>query len=333
MENPLITIIIPLYNVDKYISHCLDSIISQTYQSLQIILVDDGSSDRSGEICDRYASEDPRIQVIHQENCGVAAARNRGLAAANGEWVGWVDSDDWIEPDMFEYLLKNALYSGADIAVCSRYEEYREKQVFRGWEESQILDTEHALLALLENDKMQNFLWDKLWRRTLFDSVFFPEGKTYEDIAIMHRLFEKAETVICLPEAKYHYFQRPGSIVGDVSLGNRINHYIAARKRCDEMEERWPQFHHLLEAQCVASAVGIWCCYYLNPKQIRQKYLSALREISSYGAEHYQQAVEYMTLGITGRCVLHLIPYVTWWSFAVSRILGKLYQIKHGREL
>ncbi len=333
MKEPKISVIVPVYKVEPYLRKCLDSIVNQTYRNLEIILVDDGSPDNCGAICDEYAAGDGRIRVIHQENGGVSSARNAGLSAATGEWVGWVDSDDWIEPDMYEYLLKNALEQNADIAVCSHYEVHRETEVFCGWTGVQLLDTEAALKLLLENNQMKNLLWDRLWRREILDGLVFPVGHTYEDIAVMHRLFLKARRVLCLPEAKYHYRQRQGSIVDDKSLGNRINHYHAAKLRLDEMYLQWPQFRQLLEAQCVASAVGIWTGYYSNPKKERRRYHEELKEIAAFGKIHYRKALEHMNLGLAGRLVLYLIPHAAWWAFSLAGFCGWGYKIKHGRAL
>lgn len=333
MKTPKISVIIPVYKVEPYLRGCLNSIVNQTYENLEIILVDDGSPDGCGAICDEYAARDRRIRVIHKTNGGVSSARNAGLRAAAGEWIGWVDSDDWIEPDMYEYLLSHALSAGADITVCGRLERYRDRSVFRGWEREETLDTETALELLLKNDVMQNYLWDKLWRRGLFDGLSFPEGRTFEDIAIMHRLFVRARRIVCLPEAKYNYFQRPGSIVDDVSLVNRVNHFTAAEARYCEMARDWPQFHDLLEAQCVASAVPIWCSYYANPKEERRRFRPKLREISEFAAEHYQSALKHMGLGAAGRAALRLTPYDAWWAFALAGAISWAYKLKHGRAL
>lgn len=333
MKEPKISVIVPVYKVEPYLRKCLDSIVNQTYRNLEIILVDDGSPDNCGAICDEYAAGDGRIRVIHQENGGVSSARNAGLSAVTGEWVGWVDSDDWIEPDMYEYLLKNALAQNADIAVCSRAERYRAQTVFRAWECVTILEPEQALKALLENDMMQNYLWDKLWRRELFQNIRFPKGRTFEDIAVMDKLFLEAGRVVCLPGVKYHYVQRSDSIVADISLLNRWDHYTAARNRYDTMKDEWPQFRQLLEAQCVASAVGIWTSYYANPKEERRKYQEELKEVAAFGKAHYRDAFQYMNLGLAGRMVLHLIPYATWWAFGLAGLVGWGYKVKHGRAL
>lgn len=332
-SEPKISIIVPVYKVESYIRKCLDSIVGQTYQNLQIILVDDGSPDNCGKICDEYAARDSRIEVIHQENGGVSAARNAGLRLATGDYIGWVDSDDWIEPDMYEYLLENALKYQADIVVCSRVEHYRDKTLFKGWRNLEVLNTEEALELLLKNDVLQNYLCDKLWRRELFENIVFPVGKTFEDIAVMHRLFIKAGCVVCLPEAKYNYLQRFGSIVGDISLENRVNHYLAAKERYDEIAMDWPQFEYLLEAQCVASAVNVWTVYLRNSEDERKRLKEVIDEIALFAGEHYKKSLQYMKLGLAGRLVVRLTPYAKWWAFALAGFISWLYKLKHGRNL
>jgi len=333
MNTPKISVIIPVYKVEPYLRKCLESVLGQTYKDMEIILVDDGSPDNCGAICDEYAARDTRVQVIHKANGGVSSARNAGLAAAAGEWIGWVDSDDWIEPDMYEYMLKHAMECDADIAVCGRFERYRDKCVCRGWNHEQVLDTESALELLLKNDVMQNYLCDKLWRHMLFDDIVFPEGRTFEDIAVMHRLFMRAHQVVCLPEAKYNYLQHSDSIVGNQSLENRINHYQAAKLRLNEMGSQWPQFRHLLEAQCVASSIMIWGSAYANPRAKRKEAMPVLKEISDFAKDHYRAALSYMSLGVTGRAIVRLTPYAKWWSFALARLASNIYSWKHGRPL
>ena len=332
VDGERISVIVPVYKVEPYLRKCLDSIVNQTYQNLEIILVDDGSPDHCGQICDEYAARDERIVVIHKKNGGVSSARNAGLEKASADWIGWVDSDDWIEPDMFEYLLENAKKSRADIAVCSRKEWYKDRCILRKWEKDILLNTEEALRQLLENVQMQNYLWDKLWRRDLFRNIVFPEGKSFEDIAVMHRLFEQANTVICLSEWKYNYRQRTGSIVDDSSIQNRINHFLAAKNRLDEMSEKWPQFLELLEAQCIAASIVVWCSYYANPKEKRICVQEQIKEMSAFAKEH-RRARRQTNLGLAGRIVVKLIPYPSWWSFAAAQLISRLYKLRHGRAL
>lgn len=333
MEQPTVSIIVPVYKVEDYLEDCLDSILRQTVQNVQIILVDDGSPDSCGAICDVYGAKDGRIQVIHQTNGGVAAARNAGLAAAAGDWIVWVDSDDWIDPDMLAYLLENALASQADVCICGRYEERPGSTGFFGFSEKTVLDQKAAIKALLESRVLDDALYDKLWKRTLFDGIRFPEGKTYEDLATVYRLLGKAERVLCLPEPKYHYRHRGGSIMGDTSLPNRVNHYLFAQQRYADLIGEFPEFQDLLEERCLAAAVGIWCGYCHNRRSLRKQYAAQIRDIADYAKPRVRQAVKRTSSGLAGRLVLRLLPYDKWWAFRLAFFIGWLYQCKHGRTL
>lgn len=333
MTEQKISVIVPVYKVEPYLRRCLDSIVNQTYRKLEIILVDDGSPDNCGMICDEYAAKDERVRVIHQKNAGLSAARNAGLRIASGDCLGFVDSDDWVELEMFETLLNGLQDIGADIAVCGRYEEYKDHKVPYCWPEVQVLDTEHAVGELLKNDRLQNLVWDKLYRRELFEEIWFPEGKTFEDMAVMHWLFLRAKKVVCLPVVMYHYLHRAGSIVGDISLKSRFNHYEMARARYETLREDWPQYAKLMATQCVASAVGLWTVYHSNPQEEQRKYQEKMNSIAAFAKSYNRDALEYMNLGLAGRLVLRLIPYATWWSFILAHLVGKLYQWKHKRAL
>ena len=334
LEGPKISIIVPVYKVEPYLRKCLDSIVNQTYENLEIILVDDGSPDSCGAICDEYAARDERIRVIHQPNGGLSAARNRGLEAAAGDYVAFVDSDDWVEPDMYGYLLSGAEQVGADIAVCGIFEELPDRQVCRHWQEAETFDTEGALEQLFLRKKYSHSAWDKLYRRTLFDGVRFPEGRNFEDIATTYRVFEKARTVQLMPEAKYHYLQRPDSIMGDGSLRNRVDSYLAAKAQYLDMKDRWPQFRGLLEAWCISVAAGIWGVYLGNPKEAREEYRSTVEEIAAFAGEHpdaVKRAEE--SLGLAGRLAVRLTSHTGRWAFALAGVINGLYRAKHGRPL
>lgn len=333
LDSPKISVIVPVYKVEPYLRKCLDSIVDQTYENLEIILVDDGSPDNCGAICDEYAAWDERIRVIHQKNGGLSAARNAGLRIATGNYLGFVDSDDWVEPKMFEELFQGLTQAQADIAVCGRYEEYKDHQIAYTWSKTQVMDREEALGELLCNNKLQNLVWDKLYRQDLFKGIWFPEGKTFEDMAVMHLLFLRACRVVCLPGAMYHYLQRPDSIVGDISLKNRLTHYNMAQRRYETLRYDWPQFADRMAAQCVASAVGLWSVYQANPKAQRQEYRQEMSDIATFARLHKDEALEYMKLGLAGRLILRLVPYDTWWAFTLAHLISTLYQHKHGRAL
>lgn len=172
---PLISIIVPVYNVKDYLEKCLQSICVQTYKNLEIILIDDGSSDGSGELCDLFAQRDGRIKVIHQTNAGQSAARNRGLAVAQGEFLGFVDSDDWIEPDMYEFLYHLLKENGADISICSHYRDKGKKSVAKYSSGEQFVFTrDEGIRALVVDRRIRNYVWDKLYKRRLFSGITFP---------------------------------------------------------------------------------------------------------------------------------------------------------------
>lgn len=333
MEHATVSVIVPVYHVKPYLNSCLDSILAQTYENLQIILVDDGSTDGSGSICDQYAARDPRIRVIHQENLGVSAARNAGLAAATGTWIGWVDSDDWIEPEMFARLLEGATQENADIALCGRYQEYPDRRVPFGPKSEAVLTGSAGLLSLLEETQMDNALYDKLYRRELFDGIRFPEGRTYEDLAVLYRVFEKADRILCLTQPLYHYRQRPTGIIGNTGLDNRMNHFLAAKNRLEDLLPRHPEFEALLENRCATAAIGLWTAYYRNPKALRRAYLPQMKEISRFAAPLCRRAARTPGLGMAGKMAVRLVPHPTPWAFAGAYLIGKLYERKHGRTL
>lgn len=330
VDNSRISVIVPIYKVEPYLQKCLDSIVGQTYRNLEIILVDDGSPDNCGAICDEYAAKDQRIKVIHQANGGVSAARNAGLAAATGNWIGWVDGDDWAEADMYGYLLENARKYGADVAVCGRVERYANRDVFWGWDTLQVWNQEQVIAQLLEDQALRNYLCDKLWKRELFDGIRFPEGQIFEDIIVTCQLFLKANTFIGLPEAKYNYRQRSDSIVKSQSFAQQISYVQAARQQMETLRKAWPQYEDQMAAQCVAAAIGLWMTYDTAPKEERIKYRQDIRQIAVFVKKYQKAVLQYRKLGLAGRLILRLIPYDAWWSFRLAGCIGKLYQRRHG---
>ena len=211
----LISIIVPVYNVEKYLEKCVKSIIQQTYENIEIILVDDGSKDNSGKICDELEQKDNRIKVIHKENGGLSDARNAGLKIATGKYIGFVDSDDYIQEDMFETLYKLNKENNSDISIVSYYEIYNEKVIsVRDSKKLEILNKIDAIKELLIDTKIQSYAWNKLFKRELFNNIEFPTNKNFEDIATTLLLFERANKIVLLEDPKYYYIRRDDSIVG-----------------------------------------------------------------------------------------------------------------------
>ena len=207
ISGPLISLIVPVYNVKDYLKTCLQSILEQTYKNLEIILVDDGSDDGSSGICDEYARMDQRIKTIHLPHSGVSAARNAGLAAATGELLGFVDSDDWIDHDMYQYLYALMQEHDADVSACTYLleQEGRPSKIINNTGKLYVFSRKEIIRALVKNDFVKNYLWAKLFKRKLFDRLSFPVGRVYEDVAVLYKVFYSSQKVVLSCVSKYHY--------------------------------------------------------------------------------------------------------------------------------
>lgn len=218
-ELPLISVIVPVYNVEKYLEKCLDSILAQTYPTLEVILIDDGSTDRSGVICDRYATSNPQIKVIHKPNGGLSSARNAGIRHSHGPILTFVDSDDWIAPNMIETLYRNMMALGADISSCSEFWLRDEISTPASKENTPAaMSPVDAISDMLYQNRLNHSTWGKLYRKSLFDNVDFPEGKIYEDLATFYPLYLQARKIAHTPSQLYYYRLREDSITGNFTL-------------------------------------------------------------------------------------------------------------------
>lgn len=213
-----ISVIVPIYNIEKFIPRCLDSILSQTYRNLEIILVDDGSTDGSGEIVDQYAKKDGRIKVIHQVNSGVSVARNRGLDHATGDYIGFVDGDDYIEPDMYEILMQIINEHHVDIAHCGYQMIYPSRvDYYYNSGEKIKLSHDEGLFELLKGTRVEPGLWNKLYKTELFKEIRLPIGVTEtEDLLCNFEVFLLADTSFFYDVSKYHYMLRSGSATSGI---------------------------------------------------------------------------------------------------------------------
>ena len=219
IENtPLISVIVPVYNVEKYLARCIDSIIAQTYKNLEIILVDDGSADTSGAICDEYAHTDSRIRVFHKENGGLSDARNFGIAESHGEYLGFVDSDDYIATDMYELLYSLVCEYNVSMAACDvcDVDDGKEPHLISKGDGILCVGREEAMRIVLDGRINYAYAWNKLYKRELFDTIRYPVGKYIEDFFVILPLIEKAGNVAFCPEQKYYYVHRENSIMTSV---------------------------------------------------------------------------------------------------------------------
>ncbi len=208
-----ISVVVPVYNVEAYIKKCIDSILKQTYKNLEIFLVDDGSLDKCGEICDAYGKMDKRIIVIHKENGGLSDARNTGIERATGEYIVFVDSDDYIEETMVENLYEAITAYDADIACCAKFVETEDKAVVQNNGLAFCENSEQVLGRMLLLDDIDTSAWGKMYRLSLFENIRYPFGKYYEDMGTTYKLFDKAEKIVHISNPGYHYLIRNGSIL------------------------------------------------------------------------------------------------------------------------
>lgn len=246
----ILSIIIPVYNVKQYLESTLENVLNQKFRDFELILVDDGSTDGSGKICDRFADADNRVIVIHQKNAGVSAARNAGVASAKGEYIGFVDSDDLIEPAMFETLIDVALRNEAYVVQCrhNRLESVQEVE-FTGQE--RLIDGKTFVREIFTHKggeyTNQVALWSKIYRKEMFENVHFPEGRTYEDEQETYKLCLFAKKIVMIPDEFYHYVKRENSIITGISAKKMLDKQYALMDRLNYLPKYIPE----LEEVCV----------------------------------------------------------------------------------
>lgn len=235
----LVSVIVPIYKVEEYLEECLISITEQTYHNLDIILVDDGSPDRCPEICNLWADRDERCRVIHKENGGLSDARNAGLDTAKGDYICFVDSDDWIRSDMIEIMLKAAVCNNADICACGIMDVYSTRRVerktlfFKGGPEE--------ILARLYNETQYPVsAWNKLYKRKCWESLRFPKGRICEDAFTTYLLIDQADCIIQIPEVLYYYRIRDNSIMTSPFSEKKMDEEEAWRCNYLFMQEHYP---------------------------------------------------------------------------------------------
>jgi glycosyltransferase involved in cell wall biosynthesis len=270
MENPLISIIIPVYKAEKYLDECISSIVGQTYNNLEIILIDDGSPDSSGAICDRWAEKDSRITVIHIQNSGAAAARNIGLRVATGDYIGFVDSDDYIAETMYETMLEAMLNSGKKMAYCGAYRVTVNKGIVEMPSVQQQIefDTEAAIKNLFYG-KIDTAVWSKLFERSVFEGIFFPEGEINEEFPILIPLISKADGIICIDRLMYYYRENCNSVTSAWIF--REKHCDIAYKNIAKMETQLIEYNiHAMEAFRYFSGFCAFSCAFPMEKYYTQ---------------------------------------------------------------
>ena len=244
MRNPLISVIVPVYKTEQYLQRCISSICSQTYENLEIILVDDGSPDHSGALCDTLAQNDARIRVIHKENGGLSSARNAGLDVMQGDYVCFVDSDDFIDTQMCQTLYNRLISENADISCCgiANFDGNKVLSYFNANLDDQFtLSPEAAMIELSKNYRITNSMCDKLYKAEIFHDLRMKQGILYEDAQVQHFCLHRANRITYTAQPLYYYFLSQGSILRSDFSTRHYDCITASLERIAFFEENYPQ--------------------------------------------------------------------------------------------
>lgn len=269
-----ISIIVPVYNVEKYLKRCMESLLNQTYSNLEIILIDDGSTDLSGQMCDEYANADNRVKVLHQRNAGQAVARNRGLDIATGEYIGFVDSDDSCDLSMYAHMVDYLEKKQLDVVICGRFAiRGDEKTPFYYYDENRILDI-NEIRQLILTDQLGSQPCDKLFKKFLWEGVRFPEGRIYEDLATTYQCFFVSDSPCgYLREPLYFYHLRADSTSFKQNNKQIYGIFSAFEERVYFAEVNEPTCTEHCIAKAANSALGVLNTYYVDCVQFNPEVL------------------------------------------------------------
>lgn len=239
-DEPLISVIVPVYNVESYLERCVRSILEQVYANIEIILINDGSTDMSGKKCDLFAAMDSRIKVIHKINGGLSSARNSGMQAAKGEYITFVDSDDWISKDYISYMYEMLMKYDVDISVAEFQivSNETEKFVIRDVKEEILANQDGVKRLLYQN--ISNCSYAKLYKRSIFENISFPQGKLYEDVVTLYLCFSVAKSIALSNKKIYAYYMRDGSIVRNNFSLKKMDYYFNSCELMKHVSVEYP---------------------------------------------------------------------------------------------
>lgn len=238
--NDIISIIVPIYNVDQYLDKCINSIINQTYKNIEIILIDDGSTDNSLTICNNYSKQDSRIKVIHKENGGLSDARNKGIEIAKGEYITFIDSDDYVDLDYVEILYNTITKYEADISISTHRILFPNKTVDKYTFEEYVSTKEEILDKLLYDDGIDTSAWGKLYKKFLFKDIRFPKGRLFEDAATTYKLIDNANKIAVYSKPTYNYVIRENSISNVGFSEKKLDLIKSTQEMTDYIRARYP---------------------------------------------------------------------------------------------
>lgn len=276
-----VSVIVPIYNVEDYLEECINSIINQTYKNLEIILVDDGSKDSSGKMCDNYQKKDDRIRVFHKKNGGLSDARNEGIKRATGKYICFVDSDDYIENNYIELLYNNIKKFNVKISVASYRYVFEDGNIKNFEMASELMLKSSAMKKLFYENAFGNYAWNKMYDINLFNDIKFPIGRKMEDLGIMYLLIEKCSKIYFDSSIIYNYRQRKNSIVHNINKNFLVDRLDLTIERFEHFKKNYAVFDELyvnLISICLDTYEYLYfddyyskiCLNYLNSKELKK---------------------------------------------------------------
>ncbi len=278
MEEKLVSIIIPVYNVKPFLDTCIKSAINQTYKNIEIIIVDDGSTDGSDEICDLYATQDKRIQVVHQKNGGLSVARNTGIEKITGEYIFFLDSDDYIADNTIEIMMNSIIVEKLDIVCCNRvlfWDNGRKKIQFKQNNGDMFFNSKEAIIEMNKYHYIDMSAHSKIFKKELFEKIRFPEGKLSEDMFVMYKLFDRANKIGYISMPLLYYYQRSGSI----SKSKKINFDFveAAENQLLYLGDKYPDIIPFMKGICMVANLTIYNAVIVNGGKVNKKDYSIIK--------------------------------------------------------
>lgn len=306
MSEPLLSVIIPVYQVEKYIGQCLDSVLAQTYTNLDIILVDDGGTDSSVDICREYQKKDNRIRIISQENGGLSKARNVGVAYAQAELITFIDSDDYIHPQMFATMVPYLQKHNLDIISCTSTRKNIVIKELIGTGKLECYDHRTAVSMGLRDDNVS--AWGKIYKKELLDKVQFPVGRVFEDLGTLYKIFNECNKVGWLDYQFYHYIKRENSIT-QRSFRVKPKYdslYLNHEKIAFAKEHGYPEELHYIHGEIIKNAISLLTVFYANTDMIAE-YEQEYKDTTQWLAEAMLDTVAWNTIRKKER--------ILWWLY------------------
>lgn len=307
-----LSVIVPVYKVEPYIHKCVDSILGQTYTNLEVILVDDGSPDNCGKICDEYAAKDKRVKVIHKKNGGQADARNFGIEIASGKIIGFVDSDDYIEPYMYQDMINYMENYSLDI-VCADTKQVRGNKIKYNprYKNNLIWNKEEALCENL-NGNLDNAVWNKIYKRKVIENVRFPIGRVYEDVATIYKFIYNADKVGYLAKGCYYYIKRKGSTIStSFNSKSRYDCFVGYIERLNFAEKHKLSCVEACRKQALETALATLTAFYANNEN---RY-----------SDRYKNVNDFIKMQLDKKNHLRKKHEFLLWSFKNCKVLHKIY--------